>query len=155
MNRAPEESGLSLAQPYGNAAMLEFALFITTVLLLGFAFIFVLAISWERARRKGYRPPGAVVIILAGWAIGIASTVLWHPPNSTRYRFIVDFFWLPLLFSAAATATLNLAPPRRPVRVFGARRVRFSFVRVGQAVIGLGILLCVLTLVYELSGHAS
>jgi hypothetical protein len=133
--------------------LLEILLFAVSIPAFGFAFILMLVVSYERARLKGYRLPGAVLIILAGAATGITATILRNPPNSTDYRFFVDFFWLPLLFSGAATAILILVLPRKRSRVFGQRQVRFPFVWVGQAVIALGLLLIGVTVHWSLAGH--
>ena len=131
----------------------EVLLFVVSIPLFGLACILTLVVSYERVRLKGYRPPGAVLIILAGAAAGIVATIVRNPPNSNDYQFFVDFFWLPLLFSAAATAILILVLPRKRNRVFGQRRVKFPFVWVGQAVIALGLLLVGVTVHLWLAGH--
>lgn len=135
----------------------DLVLFALSLVSLSFALVIVLFVSYQQARRKGYRPPAAALIILAGWAVGIAATVLRHPAESTSHRFLflflVDFFWLPLLFSALTTAVFILALPRRPLRMFGNRQVKFPFVRVGQALIGLGAALCVITPLLWLAGQ--
>jgi hypothetical protein len=135
-----------------SSTALEILLYVVSIPVFGFAFVMVLVMSYERARRKGYRPPGTVLVILAGWTVGIAITVIRHPPNSTSYRFFVDFLWVPLLLSAAATAAIILIRPSRELRVFSARQVKFPLVRVGEIVIGLGVVLCVITLVFWLTG---
>lgn len=133
--------------------VLEILLFFVSIPLFGFACALMLVVSYERARQKGYRAPGAVLIIMAGAAVGIAAAIVRNPPNSNNYRFFVDFFWLPLLFSAVATAILILVLPRRKSRIFGQRQVRFPFVWIGQAVIALGLLLTAVTLHRWLAGQ--
>ena len=133
--------------------VLEVLLSLVSIPLFGLACILMLVVSYERARLKGYRPPGAALIILAGAAAGITVTIARNPPNSTDYRFFVDFFWLPLLFSGAATAILILILPRKKSRIFGQRRVGFPFVWVGQAVIALGLLLVGVTAQLWLAGR--
>jgi hypothetical protein len=58
-------------------------------------------VGYQSARRMGYRAPGASMILLIGACAGVASTVIRNPPNSTGYRFFVDFFWLTWLFAVA------------------------------------------------------
>lgn len=136
------------------STVLEYLIFVASIFLFAFACIVVLVVSYGRARRKGYRPPGATLIILAGCVIGIIATVIRNPPNSTSYRFFVDFFWLPLLFSTAATAILIVVLPRRTLRTFGSRQFKFPFVEVGKAIIGGTILLFAVCLFLALSGKA-
>jgi hypothetical protein len=81
------------------------------------------------------------LVLLAGCALGVAGTVAVHPQNTTSMPlFLWSFFWVPLLLSAAAMGVLLLLLPRRKVRVFGERRVRFPFRRLGQGLIALGAL---------------
>lgn len=120
--------------------VLELLLAFVSFPLLTFAFVLMPVVSFVLARQKGYRALGATLIILAGAAVGIGATIVRNPASSNNYRFIVDFLWLPLLFSAAATAFLILVLPRRINRVFGQRRVRFPFVWIGRGVIALGLL---------------
>jgi hypothetical protein len=89
--------------------------------------------SYTRARRKGYRPPGATLIVLLGIAAGISATVALHPQNTTSVPlFLWRFFWLPMLLSAAALELLVLILPRRTVRVFGERKTHFPFRGLGR-----------------------
>lgn len=136
------------------STVLQYLIFVVSIFLFAFAFIVVLFVSFGQARRKGYRPLGAILIILAGWVIGITATAIRRPPNSTSYRFFVDFFWLPLLFSTAATTILIVVLPRRMLRTFGSRQFKFPFVKVGKAIIGGTIVLSAVSLFLALAGKA-
>ena len=84
--------------------------------------------SYSRARRKGYRPPGAALIVLLGIAAGIGATAALHPEGTPSVAlFLWRFFYQPLLLSAAALAILVFVLPRRTTRVFGARKTHFPF----------------------------
>jgi hypothetical protein len=133
--------------------MIDFLLFFVSLLLFGFVCVLGHVLAYRSARSKGYKPPAAVLLMLAAWAVGITATILRQPPNSVGYRLFVDFFWLPLLFSAAAAAILVFIAPRRQLRAFGERRVRFPFVRAGQVVIGLGFPVCGIAVFLWASGR--
>jgi len=120
---------------------LQILLLIVSLPLFGLAFTVMLIVGYQQARHKGYRTPGAALIIFAGCTVGIILTILRNPPNSTSYRFFVDFFWLPLIFASAASAVLILLLPHRTTRIFGPRQVKFPFVWVGQALLALGLVL--------------
>jgi Sel1 repeat len=122
--------------------VLDFLVFAGSLVLWGFVCILGHVQAYRTARRKGYKPPAALLFILSGWALGISATILRRPANSTSYQFFIDFFWLPLLFAAVATAILLFIAPRRQLRVFGERRVRFPFIRAGQVLIAFGGLVC-------------
>jgi hypothetical protein len=134
-------------------AILEILIFCVSLPLFGLAFALMLVVGYEQARRKGYRALGAALTILAGSTVSVVVAILRSPPNSTNYRFFVDFFWLPLLFAAVATAIVILVLPRRTGRVFGQRRVKFPLVWVGQAIIAFGLLLSAVTVHLWLAGQ--
>jgi hypothetical protein len=111
------------------------------VALSAFGWFVIPVLGYRRARRKGYRPPGAVLTVLAGFAVGIGLTIIiWHETTSFLIS-LFEVFCLPLLLATAAITFLILVLPRRKRRIFGARQVGFPFVRFGQGVIGLGFLL--------------
>lgn len=119
----------------------DMVLFFVFALSFGLVASVVLFFTYRRARKKGYSPPAVSLVLLAGCALGVAGTVALHPQNTTSMPlFLWSFFWVPLLLSAAAMGVILLALPRRPVRVFGERRVRFPFRPLGQGLIVLGVL---------------
>ena len=98
------------------------------------------------------RPPAAAGVLLLSACAGVASTVIRHPPNSVGYRFVVDFFWLTLLFAVAANAIVVLLLPRRQIRTFGKRQVDFPLARMGQLLIAAAFALFALAMSLPLAG---
>lgn len=120
----------------------DMVLFAVFALSFGLVASVVLFFTYRQARKKGYRPPAASLVLVAGGALGVAGTVARAPGNTTNFAlFLWSFFWVPLLLSAAAMGIILLVLPQRPARVFGERRVSFPFRRVGQALIVLAVLL--------------
>jgi hypothetical protein len=59
------------------------------VALSAFGWFVIPVLGYRRARRKGYRPPGAVLTVLAGFAVGIGLTIIiWHETTS----FLISLF---------------------------------------------------------------
>jgi len=106
-------------------------------------------VGYSSVRRIGYGPPGAAGVLLVSASVGIASTIIRQPPNSTSYRFFVDFFWATWLFAVATTTVLVLLLPHQPLRTFGTRRPTFPFVRVGQLLIASAWLVAALVIVWR------
>jgi hypothetical protein len=115
---------------------------IVTILLLAVAIPSVCIGGFLRVRRKGYRSPGATLVLLIAGTIGIACAVAISPgipQNASVVTFMSAFFWLPLLvFTFLILAALWFLPRRNPRR-FGARRPRFPFAATGKLVIGVGV----------------
>jgi hypothetical protein len=109
--------------------------------------------SYGQARNRGYRAPSAAALLIASWA-GVTTVVYELAPASLAHRtdnlgisgFILYSFWLPVLLSTAFCLALIHLFPQRNARRFGARRVRIPFLRLGQIVLGMAILLAALSL---------
>ncbi len=102
--------------------------------------------GYTRLRRKGYRPPGASLILLCAAAAGLLSALAALPwvvldTGSDRIFFVVT--WLPAIVSVATGALLLRVLPRRNARVSGARRPGFPFKVAGFALIGIGVVFVV------------
>ena len=122
--------------------LLDSLLFVVFALAFGLVLSVGLFISYRQARKNGYSPPAVAAMLLAGCLIGIAGTAALAPANTTNLPlFLWRFFWVPLLLSALAVGAILLILPRRANRVFGERKVHFPFRRLGQALIGLGVVL--------------
>jgi hypothetical protein len=97
--------------------------------------------TYTKARQKGYRPPGASLISVAGWAAGIIGAIIWEVykvRSGLRWHGddIADFYINLVLIYAivfvgviSVTGILLLTLPRRNPRVFGPRQLRFSWSR--------------------------
>src|SRR5271169_1667219 len=122
--------------------ILLFLLLFFTIMLGGSVLIYW---SYRQARKKGYRPPAAALILLVGISAGIAATVALHPENTTSIPlFLWRFFWVPTLLSGAALALLVFILPRRTVRVFGERKSHFPFRGLGRVLKVLAVIVVVL-----------
>jgi len=132
--------------------MFLFAIFALSFGLCGAVALFFF---YRQTRKKGYRPVVASAVLLAGGVAGTIGTLAVPAHPISLASFLWSYFWVPLLLSSAAIALLVLILPRRQVRVFGERRVRFPFRRAGQSLIGLGVLLPLVTGVMCLRGLAA
>src|ERR1700704_2277160 len=92
--------------------------------------------QYRRARRHGYRAPGAVAVVLTSVATALCVTaaLLWNADEADGLR-------LAALLSITATASWWMAGrrllavlPRRSGRVFGDRRIAFPFALAGWIV---------------------
>ena len=110
------------------------------------------AVGYGSARRLGYRPVGAAMVMIAGGASGVVATIVRHPPNSTGLQFLVDFFWLTWLSAVVVTAIILLVLPRRQLRTFGNRRPGFPFARIGQLLVVAGLLLSTVVIAWSVRG---
>lgn len=112
--------------------------------------------AYDRVRRKGYRPPSAVSILLFGGAVGITGAVAIfpeHPAAKTVWP-ILDIVCVPLLLSAAGLTLIILVLPRRKARDFGERRGGAFLLRIGQVLILLeGFLLVVASVAWIAGNH--
>jgi hypothetical protein len=115
-------------------AIREIFLFLTIGFPSAMIWPFVLYYGYHKARRKGYRPPAAALILLSCCTIGIVAMVAFFPEDTTKFAlFMWSIFWVPLLFSAAALALVIYVLPRRSTRMLGELPARFPFRMAGQA----------------------
>ena len=113
--------------------------------------------SYSQVRRKGYRPPAAIFIVLVGMAAGVAGAFALKPGNAWNAPTI---FWhvigVPMVLATAALGVLVLILPRRKARVFGERRTHFPFPSLGRLLQVLAVSVVVLAvIVWMSSGDAS
>ena len=113
--------------------------------------------SYSQVRRKGYRPPAAIFIVLVGMAAGVAGAFALKPGNAWNAPTI---FWhvigVPMVLATAALGVLVLILPRRKARVFGERRTHFPFRVIGRLLQVLAVSVVVLAvIVWMSSGDAS
>jgi hypothetical protein len=111
--------------------------------------------GYLRTRRKGYRPPAATQVVLAGSIIGILAAYFIAARLNDR-GFLISFvsLWVPVLVAAVAMALMIWLLPKRNPRVFGTRRPRFPFALAGRALIGLTVLVCLFAVVWVVLGKA-
>lgn len=129
---------------------------VTLTLIFPFAFAIpgLLYYCYNQTRAHGYRAPSAAAAVTGSWAAVTSliyyfgPTSLWHrTDNLSIYFLLLFFFWFPALLSTAFSLVLiRFVLPRRNARSFGARRVRFPFQRLGQAVVGLAALIAIFCL---------
>jgi len=122
--------------------LLNFISVVISLLLVPALFLLPIA-GYLRSRRKGYRPPGATLVLFIGSAVGILSAyvvVSAFPSVEKAFQF---FFWLPVLVLIAVTSLLIRVLPRRNPRVSGPRRPHFPFAAVGWALNGLPAILVI------------
>ena len=149
----PSQSGVKMLPKGGARAdmlsdIADFLLFGANALAFGLLCSAVLYFCYHRARSNGYSPPVSASIILTGIAGGMVLTSLLKHSNTTRvFEFWLEYFWTPLVLSAVATAILLAILPRRKMRTFGRRRVRFPLVGIGRALIIIGIVITGLAVV--------
>jgi hypothetical protein len=88
--------------------------------------------SYNRARRKGYYPVRAGLIVMSPWGLGTLAASIWEL-HRFRIGAASDFDllilqWILLLTAPSVNVVLVRALPRRVARVSGPRRVPFSLV---------------------------
>jgi hypothetical protein len=103
--------------------------------------------AYARVRRKGYSPPAAAFVLLAGAS---ASAICFYfallKSALSQWPAALDFtltFWLPTLIFVAATALIFLVLPRRNPRMSGKRRPRRLLIGIGLGLFGIGIFIVV------------
>jgi hypothetical protein len=117
-------------------------LFVIFALSLAFVATVAVFFTYHQARKKGYQPPTASSFVLVGFAVGIAATVALNPVDTTSLPlFLWRFFWVPVLRSIVVMLLLVLILPHRQTRRFGERHAQFPFLRAGQALIVLAVLI--------------
>jgi hypothetical protein len=137
---------------------MDVLVYLVSILLFAGLIPALLVAGYLRTRRRGYRPPAAILVLSAGSAAGILEAYLLSGRLPQQDRGLIAFFvicWVPLLGYAATTGLLIRVLPRRNPRVFGQRRPRFPFATAGKALIALGILVCVFSFVWSTMGKAS
>ncbi len=136
---------------------MDVLVYVVSILLFAGLIPALLVAGYLRTRRKGYRPPAALLVLLVGIVAGIAEAYILSGRLPPQERGVLAFFvicWVPVLGSAATTGLLVRFLPRRNLRVFGQRRPRFPFATTGKALISLGVLICVFSFVWSTMGKA-
>jgi len=110
---------------------------------------------YRRARRKGYRAPGAALVLLAT-VVGTIVLTLPFLPNSAGFgpiQFLIVEFGLPITVFWLVGFILVAGLPRRSARIAGARQVKFPFVLAGWTVGAAGFVVVALALWSWFSGR--
>ena len=91
---------------------------------------------YRRARRKGYRAPGAALVLLAAVVGTIALTLPFLPrgANLGMILFILFEIGLPVTVFWIVGRVLIAVLPKRSARIAGAREVKFPFALAGWIV---------------------
>jgi hypothetical protein len=128
---------------------MDVLLLIIGMILVGCAVALLLFAGYLRIRRKGYRPPGATLILLAAFALGILAAMRVSnalPSNEKSVRAFFAIFCVPVLVATVTTTLFIWLGPRRNPRVAGRRRPRFPFATSGWTLIGLAAAFCIFTI---------
>lgn len=136
---------------------MEALLFVSLVLSI-FPLIALPFAGFFRIRRKGYRAPGATLVIIVATTLGILSAFLVSrvlPWDGGDLRRISVVLWLPLLVATLATTLFIRFGPRRNPRVAGRRRPHFPLAASGWTLIGFSAALCVFTVVWWAMGNVT
>jgi hypothetical protein len=107
-------------------------LYIVTFFILMFGMPILIRASYNRARRKGYYPIRAGMIVMSPWGLGVLAASIWE---GHRFRIgaasdfdLLILQWILLLTAPSVNVVLVRALPRKVARVSGPRRVPFSLV---------------------------
>jgi hypothetical protein len=122
------------------------ALFVVSLPALVIGLVIAPIAGYTRVRRRGYRPPAAVLVLLCGTSLGLILVFLIFPRFVLSERVDLIFavtFWVATLISVAATALIIRLLPRCNARVAGRRKPRFPLVATGLGLIGLGVVFVV------------
>lgn len=133
-------------------------------ILIGFALLLVLVtavsvfmyVAYGHVRSKGYTPPAAASMLATSLAAGIGVAAYWlaaGPTKATNLQIFLYVFYLPMVVAAGVAALAMVSLPARGARTFGERRPGFPFERIGQCVIGLGVLAGAAAVVASVSHH--
>ena len=116
---------------------MEFLLVIPVLLVVGLGFFLGLPAIYRRARRKGYRAPGAMLAVLATIVGTITLTLpfLQRGANLGPIQFIIVEFGLPITVFLVLGVILVAVLPKRSARIAGERYARFPFVFAGWTVV--------------------
>ena len=110
---------------------------------------------YRRARRKGYRAPGAALVVLAA-VVGTIVVTLPFLPSSGGFgpiRFLIFGFGLPITLFWIVGFILIAVLPRRSGRIAGARHVKFPFVLFGRTVGAAGFVVVAIAIWLWFSGR--
>jgi hypothetical protein len=123
---------------------------IPVILVFTFSLVPLLSYGYNAGRRRGYRAPGATVMVLMSWAAVFYAIYAFAPARISRsshaLHFTLYFFLMPAVVSTAFCALVARLLPARNPRQFGARKVRLPFRWIGRTISGLGILVGALAL---------
>lgn len=134
---------------------MEFLLVIPVLLVVGLGFFLGLPAIYRRARRKGYRAPGALLAVLATVVGAIALTLpfLRRGANLGPIQFILVEFGLPITVFLVLGVILVAVLPKRSARIAGERHARFPFVFAGWIVVATAFFVLALELWLWLSAR--
>jgi hypothetical protein len=71
---------------------MDIIVYLVSILLLAALIPTLLVAGYLRTRRRGYRPPGAVLVLLIGSTTGILEAYLWHRSLSPQDKGVFEFF---------------------------------------------------------------
>ncbi len=134
--------------------MTNFVFFFALIFPIAFMFLGLLFYCYNQSRARGYRAPAAAAVVICSWSV-VTALIYYLAPNDLAHRtdntgaylFVLYYFWLPLLSSATFCLLLTrFVLPRRVARRFGERRTRFPFLRLGQAIVVMAILIAIFCL---------
>jgi hypothetical protein len=134
---------------------MEFLLLVPLALLVGLGMFLAPSVIYRRARRKGYRAPGAALVVLVTLAATIGLTLPFLPsgvglgPN----QFLFWEFGPPTTVFWIVGLILVAVLPRGSGRVSGERHVNFPFVLVGWTVGAGGFVVVAIALWFCFSGR--
>lgn len=118
------------------------------------SFVVVARVIYLRSRRKGYRPPGAALILVTSIVAGLFASFLATSLSSAQHWFLsaVGFLLALIIGAGLVGAILLWLLPRRNPRTFGSRHPRFPFTLAAILVNGLTIALFISALILTLHG---
>jgi hypothetical protein len=123
---------------------------IPVILVFTLSLLPLLFYGYNAGRRRGYRVPGATVIVLMSWVAVFYCIYAFAPErishSTNALYFTLYFFLMPAVLSTAFCALVARLLPARNPRQLGARKVRIPFRWIGRAISGLGILVGALAL---------
>lgn len=123
---------------------MEFLFFFVSIPTLGLGVTWVCLAIYTRVRRKGYRPPGAALVLIGGGtAAGICFYFTLLKSAFSQWSPALEFtvtFWLPTLIFVGTTALIFWVLPRRNPRRSGKRRPLRMLIAFGFGLVALGII---------------
>ena len=119
---------------------MEFLLLVPLLILVGLGMFLAPPVIYRKARRKGYRAPGAALVVLATLAATIGLTLPFLPSGVGfgPSQFLLREFGPPITVFWIVGLILVAVLPRRSARVSGERHVKFPFVLAGWTVGAVG-----------------
>ena len=125
------------------------------LLFVGLGMFLAPPVIYRRARRRGYRAPGAALAVLATLAATIGLTFPFLPSGVGfgPAQFLFSEFVPPIATFWIVGLVLVAVLPRRSARVSGERQVNFPFVLVGWTVGAGGFVVIAIALWFIFSGR--